>query len=123
MLREIANVKQNSANLRRRWLRDDYFDIFIWQTPAGEFTSLQLCYDLPAYERVMVWRKGKGYSHHGIDSGEQVPLANRSPIMVADGVLPLETVIQEFNARSGELEPALKQFIDERLHGFAAAEI
>jgi len=123
MLREITNVKQHDANLCRRWFRDDYFDIFLWQTQAGEVVSLQLCYDLPTQERVLSWRKGGGYVHEGIDGGEQSPVHNRSPIMAADGVLPAETVIQEFNARSKELEPALKQFIHERLREYATAEI
>ena len=123
MLREIANVKQHDANLRRRWFRDDYFDIFIWQTPAGEFTRLQLCYDLPVRERVLSWHKGGSYTHDGIDDGEQSPFDNRTPIMVADGVLPADTVQREFNARGGELPDDLKRFIVERLREYAARGI
>ena len=120
MLREIANVQQREPGLTRRWFRDDYFDIFVWQTPAGEFASLQLCYDLPSHERVLVWRKESGYAHHGIDSGENSPFNNRSPIMVADGVLPTDAVLREFNARGAELPDDLKRFIVERLRQYAA---
>lgn len=123
MLREIANVQQREPGLVRRWFRDDYFDIFVWQSPQGAFVSLQLCYDLPSRERVLVWREGRGFGHHGIDSGEATPFDNRSPIMVADGVLPVDEVMAEFGQRSADLEPDLREFIAGRLHAYAAGTV
>lgn len=120
MLREIANVQQREPGLLRRWFRDDYFDIFVWQSPQGAYVSLQLCYDLPSHERVLVWREGRGYAHHGIDSGEGSPFANNSPIMVADGVLPAAEVLAEFEQRGAGLEPALRVFIAGHLRAYAS---
>jgi hypothetical protein len=123
MLREIANVQQREPGLLRRWFRDDYFDIFVWQSPHGAFVSLQLCYDLPSRERVLVWREGHGYAHHGIDSGEATPFDNRSPIMVADGVLPVDVVMAEFDQRGAALEPALRDFIAGHLRAYATGAV
>jgi hypothetical protein len=123
MLREIADVQQREPGLRRRWFRDDYFDIFVWQSPLGAFVSLQLCYDLSAHERILVWREGHGYAHHGIDSGESTPFDNRSPMMVADGVLPVDEVLAQFGQRSAELEPALQAFIAGHLRAYAAGAV
>lgn len=123
MLREIATVRQNNPELRRRWFRDDYFDIFVWQSAHGEITGLQLCYDLPGRERVLSWRQSSGYVHEAVDDGEQSPLRNRTPIFFADGVLLVDTVLKEFTERSCGLESALSLFIAERLREYAAREI
>ncbi len=119
MLREIGNVHQQDPQLRRRWFRDDYFDIFTWQNTDGRVVGFQLCYDLPAYERVLSWRESKGYSHHRVDGGEASPIKNRTPIMVADGVLPLPVVLEKFDARTAGIEPRIRDFIRERLLDYA----
>ena len=118
MLREIAYVRQPDPQVRRRWFRDDYFDLFTWQKvdgPDGGIVGFQLCYDLPAYERVLSWRDAKGYSHHRVDGGEASPLKNMTPIMTLDGQMPLSTVLMEFDKRSFELETNLRLFLRQRL--------
>ena len=115
MLREMAHVRQQDPQVRRRWFRDDYFDLFTWQKPDGGIVGFQLCYDLPAYERVLSWRDAKGYSHHRVDGGEASPFKNRTPIMMLDGFMPLRTVLTEYDKRSAELETTLRLFLRERL--------
>lgn len=123
MLREISNVSQREPGLKRRWFRDDYFDIFTWQDTWGQFTNLQLCYDLGGNERVLSWRRDGGYMHEAVDGGEQSPVRNRTPILIADGVLPLDTVQREFDARCGALDAELQQFICSRIAGYASRAI
>lgn len=117
MLREIANVHQQDVHTWRRWFCDDYFDLFVWQSaaPGGRIVGFQLCYDKPLYERVLSWRESGGYAHHRIDSGEALPVINRSPLMVADGAMPLSAVLQRFDASAACIEPRLRDFIRERL--------
>ena len=115
MLSEIARVNQPDPKLRRRWFRDDYFDIFTWQAADGSVAGFQLCYDLPNYERVLSWRFGKGYTHYRVDGGEATPVRNRSPIMLPDGLLPLATVLDEFDMRTDEVEPLLRDFLRQHL--------
>jgi hypothetical protein len=117
MLREIANVHQQDVHTRRRWFCDDYFDLFVWQRaqPGGRIVAFQLCYDKPQYERVLSWRETGGYAHHRIDSGEALPEINRSPLMVADGAMPLPAVLERFDAGAAGIEPRLRDFIRQRL--------
>ncbi len=120
MLREMTRVRQQDPALRRRWFRDDYFDIFTWQNAQGDVVGFQLCYDLPTYERVLSWRVAKGYSHHRVDGGEASPIKNRTPIMVLDGLLPVATVLEEFDRRTVELDPALRVLMRQHLLDYGA---
>lgn len=120
MLREIVNVQQQDPGLRRRWFCDSYFDIFVWENPAGQIVEMQLCYDKAVRERVLRWHHAGGFSHHGIDSGDDSTFKNRTPIMVADGVLPFITVLEKFDARAANIEPRLRGFIRERLLAYAS---
>ncbi len=122
MLREMARVRQLDPTLQRRWFRDDYFDIFIWQKADGDIVSFQLCYDLPTYERVLSWREARGYAHHRVADGEGSPIKNRTPIMTPDGLLPLNTVLDEFDRRAANLEQGVRGFLRQGLLDYGAAE-
>ncbi len=121
MLHEITRVNQPDPNLRRRWFRDDYFDIFTWQAADSSMVSFQVCYDLPNYERVLSWRAANGYTHHRVDGGEASPVKNRTPIMVPDGLVPLTTVLEEFDLRATELEAPVRAFLRQHLLDYGAA--
>jgi hypothetical protein len=45
MLREITGVRQDDPGSSRHWFQDDYFDLFLWLTPAGRVSAFQLAYD------------------------------------------------------------------------------
>ncbi len=117
MLREVVNVHQQDPQLRRRWFCDDYFDIFVWERMESNsaIVGFQLCYDKAQHERVLSWRETTGYTHLGIDSGEPGPATNMSPIMVADGVLPLSDVLKKFDAGAARLDSRIRDFIREKL--------
>jgi hypothetical protein len=57
MLREISAVRQDQADLRRRWFQDDYFDLFVWVAPEGGIVAFQLAYDRGGDERVLGWHR------------------------------------------------------------------
>ena len=120
MLREVGNVYPQDPGTRRRWFCDDYFDLFVWEVSGGDIAGFQLCYDMPARERVLNWRKDAGYTHHRIDSGEQSLFKNMTPIMVADGVLPLPVVLEKFDKHAAVIEPRIRQFIRQRLLDYGA---
>ena len=125
MLADIGGVRQQDPQLRRRWFRDDYFDIFTWQKndeADGTIVGFQLCYDLPNYERVLSWRVSQGYSHQRVDGGEVSPFKNMTPILVSDGLMPFTDVLTEFDQRAVTLEPALRAFLRERLLDYAASD-
>ena len=69
MLREIEGVA-DEPRTRRRWFHDDYFDLFVWQTDAGDITLFQLCYGVAPDERALVWHRAGGFFHDGAEPGD-----------------------------------------------------
>jgi hypothetical protein len=115
MLREIARVRQDAPDVKRRWFQDDYFDLFLWCTRSGEITAFQLAYDKRGAERVLSWDARRGYLHSAIDSGdgERRPLSG-TPLLIAAGRFPKSRVLTEFDARTRELEPAMRDFVRDK---------
>jgi hypothetical protein len=89
----------------RRWIADEYFDLIVWYEPDGAIHGFQLCYDKPGRERALTWTRERGFVHTAIDSGESRPTANRTPILVPDGVFPTEDVRREFLVRERRCPP------------------
>ncbi len=83
MLREIPNIRQNGEHTRR-WFHDEVFDLFVWEDNAGAIVKLQLCSRLTDQETAITWDADAGVSYHRVDSGENSPLANRTPILIPD---------------------------------------
>lgn len=120
MLQEITSIKQDDPALRRRWFQDDFFDLFVWQSPATAIVGFQLCYDIQSQqERVLSWRAASGFSHNRIDTGEATPFKNMAPILVADGRLPIEEVLPGFVERSGSIDRAISEFIANKLREYS----
>ena len=68
MMKEILGVG-DEPQTRRRWFHDEFFDLFVWQTRAGEITLFQLCYGIDSSERALVWSKHGGLFHDGAEPG------------------------------------------------------
>ena len=99
----------------RRWMSDDYMDLIVWLEPDGDFHGFQLCYDKTGKERALTWVARRGFSHHAVESGDTNPNANCTPILVADGHMPVEMVSREFARRSSKLAPEIRALITARL--------
>ena len=110
-LREISIVEQRNPALRRRWFQSDYFDLFTWQDAAGELTRFQLCYDVGHNERALIWSKGEGVYHDGVDSGEPAGGGNQTPIFVPDGKFDSGTVVPRFQREAVSLPTELRDFV------------
>jgi hypothetical protein len=104
----------------RRWMSDDYFDLIVWYKPEGTIYGFQLCYGKPRWERALTWLDGRGFSHTEVDSGEDQPTRNRSPILVADGSFPAREVVREFEGRSSDLPKDLQGFVKSKIAEFVA---
>lgn len=111
MLREITRVVQQDPDRRRRWFQDGYFDLFLWQTARGTFDTLQLCYDIQRRERALIWNEGQGFFHDGVDTGEDSPLADRSPQFVRDGAFQWSEVRTRFGAAAGDIPAEVREFV------------
>jgi hypothetical protein len=123
MLKEIAAVRQDDSDLRRRWFRSDYFDLFVWESAAGEIVHFQLCYDREANERALVWKQGRGFFHDGVDTGETLPVLNQSPVFVSDGSFAARPVRQLFEREAAGLPTPIASFISAKLDEFTPAAL
>lgn len=114
MLREYP-CRQNKSDYRRRFMCDDYFDLFVWFRADGEFYGFQLCYDKEDRERALTWLSDRGFSHFAVDSGEANPNRNCAPMMVLDGCMPVELVRAKFLRQSRELDTKIRELVVAKL--------
>jgi len=96
-------------------MSDEYMDLIVWLEADGGFHGFQLCYDKTGDERALTWLASRGFSHHAVESGDTSPNANCTPILVADGHMPVETVSREFARRSSKLDPKIRELVTARL--------
>lgn len=102
------------GDLPRKWISDDFFDLIVWYE-GDVIAGFQLCYDKPYSEHAFTWLRKGGCSHALVDSGDDSPTTNRTPILVANGRLPKERIIAEFYQRSLMLSRELRWTVLEKL--------
>jgi hypothetical protein len=114
MLSNLA-VTSDEKDCERHWYSDDYFDLIIWHDADGAIHGFQLCYDTNYDERALTWTRNDGFQHTAVDSGESSPLANRTPILIANGAFPTEEVRSEFLARGKTLPTKIFELVLARI--------
>jgi hypothetical protein len=114
MLREISAVRQDRADLHRRWFQDEYFDLFVWVAPDGDIAAFQLAYDRGGKERVLSWDRDAGYLHRRVDSGEESVFQKMTPLLTGAGRFPRLAVMAQFDARSSGLEEGIRRFVRDK---------
>jgi hypothetical protein len=127
MLRESENVRQHEDEARRRWFVDAYFDLIVWYEPeeqdgqeeSDRILGFQLCYDKAHDEHALTWRRVGGFTHHAIDDGQSDPMANRSPILMPDGVVPVDDLRRRFSEACGDMDPIIARLVLQRLDELA----
>lgn len=112
MLREITGTREGGT---RRWFSDDYFDLIVWYDRKGRAVGFQLCYDKKGDERAVTWREGKQPTHERIETGEQSPLKNRTPILVPDGMVPYDELMNRFQERAATIEKTIFELVMQKL--------
>lgn len=115
MLREIKHVKQERGTGRRRWFESEGLDVVVWLERDGSVNGFQLCYDLGKGEHALTWRFGSGFAHSSIDSGDDSPFANLTPVLSPDPHVPWAEVARLFELRSATLESPLRRLIHDQL--------
>lgn len=113
MLRDTPILTLRS-DLPRQWIYDDYFDLIVWYKCKRIF-GFQLCYDKPNYERALSWSEEGGFIHSAIDSGEESPLINRTPLLVSNGPFPKMAILAEFMKRSDTLSYGIRKLVVEKM--------
>ena len=120
MLKEIAKVSQHEGEARRRWFVDRYFDLIVWYEQDGpdvqdRILGFQLCYDKTHDERALTWKRRGGFTHHAIDDGQPDAVTNMSPILMPDGVIPVDDLRQRFAAACEDIDPVIARLVTDRL--------
>ena len=108
------------GDFKRSWMSDEYFDLIVWYERSNAIHGFQLCYGKPHSERALTWRARRGFTHMRVDSGEDDPEWNNTPILMPDGSFPSEEVTREFCRRSTELSKSLRNFVLAKLAQFVA---
>ena len=114
-------IKPVPADLDRRWLCDDYFDLFVWYGSNAKIYGFQLCYDKPGRERALTWTADNGFVHGAVDSGESRPTANRTPTLTGEPTFAASEVEREFIARSATIPGESRAFVLERIGEYGSA--
>lgn len=109
VLKEIADIKQGSSDIRKRWFSSDAVDLVVWLDQYNGLVAFHLCYDKSHSERAIVWRgKGKVLVHHSVDDGESEPGKYKaSPILIEATKLPLKIIREKLLLESSELPPVI----------------
>ena len=112
MLLEIRNIVQRSLERRKRWFHDDDFDLYVWQSRDAEVLELQLCYERGSHrERALTWKRGVGYAHYVVDSGEASPTERQTPLLYSGGRFGGWRIREKLVAAAAGLEPAIAAFV------------
>ena len=119
---EMRNVRQDSPEFTRRWFFDDDFDLIAFYKTDGTLDGFQLCYDKTRREMALTWFAGRGLSHHTVDSGEQSPWYNRSPMFSPDdGRAEMPRLLTTFRASEEGVPEDLKQLVVQKIAEYGRA--
>lgn len=119
MLREIDKVKQDLPGTNRRWFQDEYFDLWVWETPDEMIEAFQLCYDRQGTERLVSWRKQHGFDHLAVDFGGSDHTSHaQTAILKADGTFPMREVWRRLLIASRPIPRDIRYFLFEKLFEF-----
>ncbi len=115
MLREMRNVRQVPGDRFRRWFSDETLEIVVWYEPDGAIFGFQICYDPQGEPRALTWTRERGFSHAGVDGGEDKPSANRTPILRPGAKYDASLLRKAFLASGGGLPAGERAFVEGKL--------
>ncbi len=115
MLIEIPNVKQYEPDRHRRWFQNAFFDLYVWNSHAGELLGFQLCYEKGGDQRALRYSGELGYQHEGVDQPEDKPGRSVSAIFVANGALDAGALGARFAQDAIQIPASIRDFVIEKL--------
>lgn len=118
MMVEHENVRQVEGERFRRFFSDDGFDLIVWNDEDGMIAGFQLCYEKHKDERALTWKRGEGYVHERVDTGEVAGKA-KTPVLVADGIFSAREIAERFSAASTLIDQAIARFVREKILNYS----
>jgi len=114
MLKEL--LCRPDGQLRRRYFDDDWLEVFVWLDDTNQIVGFKLCYDRHEGELAVTWRKDEGFELSPVHHGEETSLYGRSQFPVEiDLPIPFAMLLQEWQARSAQIDPEVAAIIEARL--------
>lgn len=116
-LREISNVRQVPGEDKRRWFTSDAMDLIVWCSQDGSPSGFQFCYEKGASEFAVSWLPEPGFSHVGVDDGEQGGAMHYklAPILVGQSEMENDFVRSLFSHAARDLPPNIREFVLARI--------
>src|SRR5262245_40298969 len=116
-LTEIAGVRQDPKEPRRRWFWSNVAELMVWLDESGAPIGFQLSYDKAVAERILTWKQDSGFLHTAVDDGESdVGFRHKAtPILIADGDFDAKRVMKQFHELAANLPPELIRFVTEEI--------
>lgn len=119
MLREIKKVRQNPGEDKRRWFTDDYWDLYVWQSPKQEITGVQLAYGKPFSETAFTWIKNKRCDQKQIVEKKAAYLkSSGTATLTRKKSLNKELILKRFLQDSPSVEPRIVNLVRKVLDRF-----
>ena len=116
---EIRDVRQVPNDYFRRWFSDDHFDLIVWYKPDDAIQGFELSYDKTGHEKAIRWLDDKGISHFSVDTGEQSPVVNRTPMLTTtEGRSEMERVLASFQASEEGLPGEVSALVQKKLREY-----
>jgi hypothetical protein len=119
---QIAPIKAVPGDFLRKWMTDDYFDLYVWYEDDGSIHGFQLCYDKAGDPRALTWVQNGTMRHQRIDDGEDSPEANRSPILTQSCPFERVPLRTAFLTRTVEIEREIRALVLAKIDAFADSE-
>jgi hypothetical protein len=92
--------------------------LIVWVDRADGILGFQLCYDVQKHSRVLNWYE-EGYSHLGIDDGEDRPGKHKSsPVLVPDGAFNKKEIADAFSKACAPIDPQVSKFVLEKIKDY-----
>ncbi len=103
MLREYSISNQDNKS-PTKWFKDEDLELSVWFNSNDQIRSFELSYDKLNVEHSIRWEEGKSIKHYQVDNGEQSPLFNSSPILVANGPIDKSRILDLFKTHAQTIE-------------------
>lgn len=109
-LREIESARQPPGDPPRRWFSCTSADLYLWYED-GDCVAFEFCYGKPRAERSLRWHRDTGCRHARIDDGESSPLANRTPIALAEEDYDAGSIALELERVASGMDPRIIRLV------------
>lgn len=90
----------------------------VWLDDEDDPYSFELCYEKGSNEFALRWSPSRGYDHSVVDSGEQNPARNSSPLLRPGNHFDCATVRELFVSASGGMPKPVASFVSGALRHY-----